>query len=54
MHVGVAVAVPSGLLVPVVRDADHKSVSEIAAEIREMSGRARESGLRRDEMTGGT
>jgi pyruvate dehydrogenase E2 component (dihydrolipoamide acetyltransferase) len=54
VHVGVAVAVPSGLLVPVVRDADRKSVSEIAAEIREMSGRARESKLRPDEMTGGT
>jgi pyruvate dehydrogenase E2 component (dihydrolipoamide acetyltransferase) len=54
VHVGVAVAVPSGLLVPVVRDADRKSVSEIAAEIREMSGRAREGRLRPDEMTGGT
>ncbi len=54
VHVGVAVAVPSGLLVPIVRDADRKGVSEIAAEIREMSGRARESRLRPDEMTGGT
>jgi pyruvate dehydrogenase E2 component (dihydrolipoamide acetyltransferase) len=54
VHVGVAVAVPSGLLVPVVRDADRKSVSEIAAETREKSGRARDRKLRPEEMSGGT
>jgi pyruvate dehydrogenase E2 component (dihydrolipoamide acetyltransferase) len=40
--------------VPVVRDADRKSVSEIAAETREKSVRARNGGLRADEMSGGT
>jgi pyruvate dehydrogenase E2 component (dihydrolipoamide acetyltransferase) len=54
VNVGVAVAVPAGLLVPVVRDADRKSVSEIAAETREKSTRARDGGLRADEMSGGT
>jgi pyruvate dehydrogenase E2 component (dihydrolipoamide acetyltransferase) len=54
VHVGVAVAVPSGLLVPVVRDADRKSISEIAAETREKSGRARDRKLRPEEMSGGT
>jgi pyruvate dehydrogenase E2 component (dihydrolipoamide acetyltransferase) len=54
INVGVAVAVPAGLLVPVVRDADRKSVSEIAAETREKSARARDGGLRADEMSGGT
>ncbi|GAA3098548.1 pyruvate dehydrogenase complex dihydrolipoamide acetyltransferase [Pseudonocardia yunnanensis] len=54
VNVGVAVAVPAGLLVPVVRDADRKSVSEIATETREKSVRARDGGLRADEMSGGT
>lgn len=54
MHIGVAVAVDAGLVVPVVRDADRKSVSQIAGETKEMAGRARIGKLRADEMTGGT
>ena len=54
VHVGVAVAVESGLLVPVVRDADRMSVSQIAAQTREMSARARDRRLRPEEMSGGT
>ncbi|OZM75883.1 dihydrolipoamide acetyltransferase [Pseudonocardia sp. MH-G8] len=54
VHVGVAVAVESGLLVPVVRDADRHSVSEIAAQTRDFAARARDRRLRPDEMTGGT
>jgi pyruvate dehydrogenase E2 component (dihydrolipoyllysine-residue acetyltransferase) len=54
VHVGVAVAVTSGLLVPVVRDADRMSVSEIAALTRDLSARARDRKLRPEEMTGGT
>jgi pyruvate dehydrogenase E2 component (dihydrolipoamide acetyltransferase) len=54
VHVGVAVAVASGLLVPVVRDADRASVSEIAARTRDLSARARDRKLRPEEMTGGT
>jgi pyruvate dehydrogenase E2 component (dihydrolipoamide acetyltransferase) len=54
VHVGVAVAVASGLLVPVVRDADRTSVSEIATLTRDLSARARERKLRPEEMTGST
>lgn len=54
IHLGMAVATPAGLLVPVLRDADRKSVSEIAAESRDKAERARERKLRTDEMSGGT
>ncbi len=54
IHLGVAVATPAGLLVPVIRDADRKSVSEIAAEARDLAGRARDRKLRAEEMSGGT
>ncbi|WP_174375467.1 dihydrolipoamide acetyltransferase family protein [Nocardia higoensis] len=54
VHLGVAVATPAGLLVPVIRDADRKSVSAIAAESRDKAERARERKLRADEMSGGT
>ncbi|MBF6193833.1 dihydrolipoamide acetyltransferase family protein [Nocardia implantans] len=54
IHLGMAVATPAGLLVPVLRDADRKSVSEIAADSRDKAERARERKLRSDEMSGGT
>ncbi|MFE7743026.1 dihydrolipoamide acetyltransferase family protein [Nocardia sp. NPDC057455] len=54
VHLGIAVATPAGLLVPVLRDADRKSVSEIAAESSDKAERARERKLRTDEMSGGT
>lgn len=54
VHIGVAVAVEAGLVVPVVRDADRKTVSQIATDTRELAGRARDGKLRVDEMTGGT
>ncbi|WP_406229305.1 dihydrolipoamide acetyltransferase family protein [Nocardia sp. NBC_01009] len=54
VHIGVAVAIPAGLVVPVIRDADRKSVSEIAAESRDKAERARARKLRADEMSGGT
>jgi pyruvate dehydrogenase E2 component (dihydrolipoamide acetyltransferase) len=54
VHVGMAVAVESGLLVPVVHDADRLSVSQIAARTRDLSARARERKLRPEEMSGGT
>ncbi|SUA42759.1 Dihydrolipoyllysine-residue acetyltransferase component of pyruvate dehydrogenase complex [Nocardia africana] len=54
VHLGVAVATPAGLLVPVIRDADRKTVSAIAAETRDKAERARERKLRAEEMTGGT
>lgn len=54
VHLGIAVATPSGLMVPVIRDADRKSVSEIAAESGDKAGRARDRKLRPDEMEGAT
>jgi pyruvate dehydrogenase E2 component (dihydrolipoamide acetyltransferase) len=53
-HVGVAVAAPAGLVVPVIRDADRLTVQEIAAARAEVVGRAREGKLRREDLEGGT
>ncbi|WP_410875958.1 dihydrolipoamide acetyltransferase family protein [Nocardia sp. A7] len=54
IHIGIAVATPVGLLVPVIRDADRKSVSEIATESRDKASRGRDRKLRAEEMSGGT
>ncbi|SDP42408.1 pyruvate dehydrogenase E2 component (dihydrolipoamide acetyltransferase) [Actinopolyspora xinjiangensis] len=54
VHLGVAVALDSGLVVPVIPDADRKSVSEIAAEGKEKAERARDGKLKPDEMSGST
>ncbi|MGH7465547.1 MAG: dihydrolipoamide acetyltransferase family protein, partial [Longimicrobiales bacterium] len=54
VHVGVAVAVEDGLITPIVRDADVKRVRDIALEVRELAGRAREKKLKPDEYTGAT
>lgn len=54
VHVGIAVAIPDGLITPVVRDADRKTVGEISREIKELAGRARERKLKPDEFTGST
>jgi len=54
INIGVAVAVDEGLLVPVLRNADHKSVGTIAQESAELAGRARARQLTTDEMSGGT
>lgn len=54
IHLGIAVATPAGLLVPVIRDADRKPISEIATETRDKAERARDRKLRTDEMSGGT
>ena len=52
--IGVAVAIPDGLITPVVRSADRKSLSEIASEVRELAERARQRKLRPEEYTGAT
>ncbi len=52
-HIGIAVDVPAGLLVPVLRDCDQKSVSDIADEIVHISEKARTKGLSMAEMSGG-
>lgn len=54
VHMGVAVAVDEGLLVPVIRNADFKSLSQLNAEVKEMAGRAREKKLKPEEMQGNT
>lgn len=54
VDISVAVAVPDGLVTPVVRDADKKTVAMIAAEVRDLAGRARAKKLRPDEMANGT
>ena len=54
VHIGVAVAVPDGLITPVVRDAQAKGLGRISTEVRELAGRAREKKLRPDEYTGST
>ena len=52
--VGVAVAIEDGLITPVVRAADQKSLSQIAAEVRELAERARSRKLKPEEYTGAT
>lgn len=51
-HIGVAVDTPDGLVVPVVRNVDQKSVFELAAELAEISVKAREKKLGADAMQG--
>lgn len=53
-HLGVAVDTDRGLLVPVIRDVDRKSVQELAQELAEIAERARNRKLTAEEMRGGT
>jgi pyruvate dehydrogenase E2 component (dihydrolipoamide acetyltransferase) len=52
-HVGVAVDTPNGLLVPVIRDADQKTITQIAIELAALSQKARDKKLSLDDMSGG-
>ncbi len=52
--IGVAVAIEDGLITPVVRAADQKSLSQIAGEVRELAERARSKKLKPEEYTGAT
>jgi len=54
VHIGVAVAVEEGLLVPVVRFADNKSISTIAAEVKELGGKAKNKQLQPKDWEGNT
>ncbi len=54
VHIGVAVAVDEGLLVPVVRFADGKTLSRISAEVKDFAGRAKARKLQIPEMEGST
>ncbi len=52
-HIGIAVATPDGLVVPVIRDVDKKSLGDLAGELREVSMKARDKKLKPSEMQGG-
>ncbi len=54
IHVGVAVSLDDGLIVPVVRDADKKSILEIGRETKQLGEKARSGRLTIEEVTGGT
>ncbi|MEY3158466.1 MAG: 2-oxoglutarate dehydrogenase complex dihydrolipoyllysine-residue succinyltransferase [Bacteroidota bacterium] len=54
VDLSIAVSAPRGLMVPVVRGADHLALHEIEREIARLAGKAREGTLSVDEMTGGT
>jgi pyruvate dehydrogenase E2 component (dihydrolipoamide acetyltransferase) len=53
-NIGLAVALPGGLIVPVIRECEHKSVAEIAAVRADLVARARDGKLQRDDLEGGT
>jgi len=54
VHIGVAVAVPDGLVVPVVKFANEQSLTQIGAAVKEYAGKARNKKLTLDEMEGST
>jgi pyruvate dehydrogenase E2 component (dihydrolipoyllysine-residue acetyltransferase) len=54
VHIGLAVAIDDGLITPVIRDADSKSLAEIAAESKTLADRARSRRLQPNEYTGAT
>jgi pyruvate dehydrogenase E2 component (dihydrolipoamide acetyltransferase) len=54
VHLGMAVAIEDGLITPVLRHADRRSLSEIGAVARELAQRARERRLKPEEYTGST
>ncbi|OQP04666.1 dienelactone hydrolase [Geobacillus sp. 46C-IIa] len=53
-HIGIATATKAGLVVPVIRDADQKSIRELAIEIAELSEKAHRQALRLEELQGST
>ena len=53
-NVGIAVAVPNGLVVPVLRSCETKTIPQLANERAELVGRTRAGGLRQDDLEGGT
>ncbi len=53
-NIGIAVDTPEGLVVPVIKDADRKSISQLAVEVADLAKRARERTLKLDEIRGGT
>ncbi len=54
IHLSIAVAIQEGLVTPVIRSAQTKSIKELAAELKDLAGRAKDKKLTPDEMQGGT
>ena len=54
IHVGIGVAIPDGLIVPVIKHADQKSVADLAKEVARLSTLAREGKLALEDVSGGT
>jgi pyruvate dehydrogenase E2 component (dihydrolipoamide acetyltransferase) len=54
VHMSFAVAIPDGLITPVIRDAHQKSLAQIAQEAKSLGARAKEGALKPEEYTGGT
>ncbi|MBI2845508.1 MAG: 2-oxo acid dehydrogenase subunit E2 [Chloroflexi bacterium] len=54
VNIGVAVAISDGLIVPVIKKADEKSLSKIAQEVNDLANRARQNKLKPDDVSGGT
>jgi len=54
IHIGVAVSLPEGLIVPTIRQADAKPLAQIAREAQDLANKAREGKATYDEVTGGT
>jgi pyruvate dehydrogenase E2 component (dihydrolipoamide acetyltransferase) len=54
VHLGVAVDIPGGLIVPVIRDADKKSLLEISNELKSLAQKSRDGTIQPQEYTGGT
>lgn len=53
-NIGIAVATPDGLIVPVIQDAEHKSILDLAEELRDLGERARNNKLALTDLQGGT
>lgn len=54
IHIGLAVAVPDGLMVPVIRDADRLALNDLAEETRSLAERCRDGSITLDDFEGGT
>jgi pyruvate/2-oxoglutarate dehydrogenase complex dihydrolipoamide acyltransferase (E2) component len=54
IHIGIAVSIESGLIVPVIKDADKRSIVELAKAVEDLAARARAGKLKPDDIHGGT
>lgn len=54
IDISIAVATPGGLITPIIKNTNQKSIDGIAAEVKELSKRAKENKLKPEEFQGGT